>query len=105
MGRQNQQQGQGQKKSKKEKKVVPAPVHTRHTIDMTRECKARRVAKEIRKAQKKLAKRSPWCVKLRGHIADLKVMYKRLKAGEPAEVRTRADYAPRPASPDPAPAS
>lgn len=123
---------QGQKKSKKEKKVVSAPVHKRHTIDMTRDRQATIVATEIRKAERKLAKRHARkriSVKLRAHIANLKVMRERLERGLPAEVRTKRDYAPRyrpiahsvslreamtappaatvqpPATPDPAPAS
>jgi len=84
---------QGQRKPKKEKRVVSAPVHKRHTIDMTRDRKAELVATEIRKAERKLAKRGG--DKLRDHIANLKVMHKRLKTGIPAEVRTRADYVRR----------
>lgn len=90
---QPQQQG---KKSKKEKKVVPVHVHNRHTIDMTRERKAKILGREIRKSRKKLAKRRRGSNdKLRAHIADLKVMQDRLERHLPAEVRTRADYAPR----------
>lgn len=106
-------------KQKKSKKVVPVHVSKRHTIEMTRDRKADLVATEIRKAQKKLARREDQLlcriveagtlqpdkireeiekrdsiVKLRAHINHLETMHKRLKAGDPAEVRTRADYAP-----------
>jgi hypothetical protein len=91
-----QNQQQGQRKSKKEKKVVPAPVHKRHAIYMTRERKAKLIITEIRKAERKLAKRRRGSnEKLHNHIANLKVMQERLERGFPAEVRTKRDYAPR----------
>lgn len=106
---------------KPKKPSTPPPVHKRRTVDMSRLRKARIVATEIRKAQKKIAKREEYVRrvmndvpvepppdmieekikrcgsirKLRAHIARLKGMQERLERKLPGEVRTARDYARR----------